>query len=664
MRSLRFLLIFGFLLGLWNVSLAQKGVITLDAYPSTSVADGRSTLTITAQIRDDHGNLVPNGTQVIFDTNLGTFRDKVVKTENGYARAVLIAGNTPGIAKIRASVLRFNAIMETDVEFVADRSLLSSARDYFEISGTETLVYAVQDKVFEATGVNKGAVFKYRDITIRADDMQVRVPAYEVRARRAILEYRGQEYPFDELYFIANRKTGYGVGTMQRMVADPENKNHSIFPVKFEPYYGALEINSRGVVPATRKIDSRNFDYANVAESISRVEAKEAVAFPRKEVQFHSANVILTGQSIMKVPLYKLPVNTYSPIVTDQIINVSNNDVAVDYPYYVGLRPGDTQLFRFKWGNRYATGTGASSGALLSYEWAWNRGDEMDGGFNVVGIGRNDWGANFRQSWMFDPGSILSFQLDAPAHRSLYATSNYSKRLGNLNMNLNGTQGLSLSGTSVRSNSLNMVLETDPIKQRSLGANLILGINATQAQLISPGATSFRQGAGVQARLVSRTTRFGPGTSLNWSYQVAQLSGHNVPAGLTQLGTLSIGMQPAPALSTNITYNFTEDGFTAPVLGRHALTMDMFYNPGRLSISGSISKALDVDRMNASSRLRLSMAKLWNVYYSYSYDQFGPDSFLDQSIILSYKLGFREIGLSYSQRTKRLGIEILGTSFN
>ena len=116
------------LVGLGMIAQAQNGVIDVEAFPSVTVADGRSTLTITARLRDNRGNLVPDGTQVIFDTTLGSFRERVVTTSDGYARAVLIAGDVPGIARVKASALQFNAIGESDVEFVGDRSLLNSAK--------------------------------------------------------------------------------------------------------------------------------------------------------------------------------------------------------------------------------------------------------------------------------------------------------------------------------------------------------------------------------------------------------------------------------------------------------------------------------------------------------------------------------------------------------
>lgn len=656
----------GLLLGLMAscAAFGQNGVVNLESYPAMSVADGRSTVTVTAQIRDDGGRLVPDGTQVIFDTNQGNFRDRVVTTSNGYARAVLVAPSLPGVARVRASALRFNAVTEIEVEFVSDRSQLSTAREYFEIEGSETLQYAVQDKVIEATGANKGAIFTYRNVTIIADDMRVRVPSYEVKARRAIMKVNGKEFAFDELYYRANRRTGFGLASIQRVVKSDGPVGVGMPPLKTVPYYGLVEVNSRGVVPTDKTVDERQFNYQNMAESVSRIEAKSAVVFPQKEVQFHSANVIVTGQSLMKTPLFKVPVNSSSPLVTEQFINVSNNDVAVNYPFYLKLGPTESQLFRFRWGNRYATGTGATGGSFIDYEWNWSQSQNADGGLSLFGLGRSDWGAGIRQNWLLDPGSALALQVDFPAHRSMFASANFSKQLGAVNGNWNASYGQSLSGNRVTSDSVSMVLEGEPIRFSSLGANLYVGLNAAQRNLHTPTVSSFNQTAGLQSRLVGKSQKIGTGASVNWSYTFGPRFQSSESLSMTHLFDVGMSAQPAPSLGVNLNYNFTEDGFTSSILGRHRLSAEAFYNPGRLSFSGAVSKALDVDQINASARMRYEVGPLWKFYYQYSYDQFGPDSFLDQSVILSYKLGFREVGLSYSQRTKRLGIEILGTSFN
>jgi hypothetical protein len=49
--------------------------------------------------------------------------------------------------------------------------------------------------------------------------------------------------------------------------------------------------------------------------------------------------------------------------------------------------------------------------------------------------------------------------------------------------------------------------------------------------------------------------------------------------------------------------------------------------------------------------------------WEYFWDDFDAQDYVDQTFILGYRLGFREIGMSYSGRTRRVGLEILGARF-
>jgi hypothetical protein len=94
------------------------------------------------------------------------------------------------------------------------------------------------------------------------------------------------------------------------------------------------------------------------------------------------------------------------------------------------------------------------------------------------------------------------------------------------------------------------------------------------------------------------------------------------------------------------------------------LTSEAVYSAGAFNLRGSLAQALDADRTSAQLGLDYRLGSLWRVSYNYSLDRYDGGSFLDQSIVLGYRLGFREIGVSYSARTKRLGLELLGTRFN
>src|SRR5687768_4123119 len=116
MRSLK-LFISVLALALTGIALASTGVIKLTTYPAISVADARSTVTVTAEVRDLNGRLVPNGTQVLFEASMGNFREGLVSTVNGFARATLVSGSTAGIATVTASAIALNAKSTVEIEY-------------------------------------------------------------------------------------------------------------------------------------------------------------------------------------------------------------------------------------------------------------------------------------------------------------------------------------------------------------------------------------------------------------------------------------------------------------------------------------------------------------------------------------------------------------------
>src|SRR5688572_29335276 len=136
--------------------------IRLSTFPSAAVADNRSTITVTAEVRDLNGRHVPNGTEVVFVANPGEFQESVVKTVDGYARAVYVAGAIPGMVKITASSYAFGATSQIELELVSDRSLLSSANEYIEVVAPQYLMYSMDLRLLGAAGPNKGVYLRYK----------------------------------------------------------------------------------------------------------------------------------------------------------------------------------------------------------------------------------------------------------------------------------------------------------------------------------------------------------------------------------------------------------------------------------------------------------------------------------------------------------------------
>lgn len=646
------------------IAAASTGSIQLTAFPGVSVADGRSTITVSAEVRDNSGNLVPDGTQVVFETTLGTFRETVVTTQNGFARAILVAGSIPGEAKVRAGALKFGAMASLDLLFVADRSLLSSANDYVEVVAPRAMAYSLEEKVLQANGEDRGVHLRYKDIVIDADDIELIVPNYEVRARNARLTMGEKTWEVDRLFMRLNQRKGSAYVTVREPFYRFSRSWIIAVPIEGErERQVSMELVPTGMKPLEVMMPAAQYEFKDISLSLTIIEAKKAVAYPARQVDFYRANVIVGEQSIMKVPLFRASTQPQSPIITEQFVNVSNNDLAINYPYYLDLRPGQMSLLRLRYGSSVGSGVGRTGGTYLDYEFNWNQGADMDGGLRVSGLARKDWGVGMRQMWRPSPTTTFSAQLDFPAHRSMFANVNLSNDFDGFNANLNASHGQSIEGMRFRNNQYSMIIEKDPIYISNV-ARLFLGVNGQQTNFISPTTDTTQQRLGMRARFIGNSMRLGSGQSLNLSYVVGHYSGTHLTSPFTHQATMSLTTAFRNGLYLQTNYDYVLDGITDAALGQHRLSSEAYYSQGAYSLHGFVAKSLDVQRLNASVQLNYRASTLWRINYGYYLDQYIGDTYLDQTVILAYRIGFREIGLSYSARRNRLGLEILGTTFN
>ncbi len=108
--------------------------VTVEADPTSVVADGVSTSTITATVTDQQSRPVADGTVVTFTTSLGSLPASpyIATTSNGVATAVLTVGTSTGQAIVTADA--GTAQGQTTVQF------RPGALAYFDLSGYPLLV--------------------------------------------------------------------------------------------------------------------------------------------------------------------------------------------------------------------------------------------------------------------------------------------------------------------------------------------------------------------------------------------------------------------------------------------------------------------------------------------------------------------------------------------
>lgn len=661
----RFVACFG-AFGLAALTGAQSGTVSLSAFPNVALADGRTPILVTAEVRDSRGGLVPDGTQVVFDASLGTFRESIVSTVDGQARAVLIASGLPGTSVITASAVAFNSTSNLEIEFVADRESLSSARDFIEVVSRRQLSYVPEKQIIAASAPQRGVTIRFRDIVIEADDAQVKVPEYEVVARNAKVQFGGRENEFRELNFRLDARRGLGVGTFVAETSRLRAQGPFVWlERKPRERVGVVEVKALGIFEQRGLVDPRTFWFQDLSEAVTVIHARKIVALPRRQLQFHRADLEVGGVTVMRLPLFQLSSTHTAPVVTDSFLNVTQNQLTIDYPYYLSLAPGFSSLLRLRTGTRYGQGLGAASGTFLDYELHWNRGSDLDGSLVVSGLGRSDWGLRARQYLRLDADSTLNAQVDLPAHRSLFGSVNVDRSLGDFQASLSADWGESLRGAAFRNRRIEAVFERRPIAISGLPLRLSYGLALSESGYETNSFRRSDRSASARVRLQTSPLAIGRGASLSSSLLVSgRARGSAKGPRLTTLASTTLATQLVPNWSVVFGYEFLDDGFDASLLGRHRLSVQSFFADGRLSWSAFFAKSADIDRMNFFVDGTYRLSPLWRLSASHSLDRFAGRQYETTGVLLGYRVGFREIGLSYSTRTRRIGFEFLGTAID
>jgi hypothetical protein len=643
---------------------AEQGLIRLTVSPTLSVADGRSTVTVSAEVRDSSGRSVKDGTQVVFATTLGNFRDEVVPVIGGYARAILVAGSTPGIAKISASAITLNATTVQEFEFVANREMLSAAKEYVDIESPQVLRYNVDLRIIGAASENKGVILRYRDIEIKADDLQLNVPTFEVKAKKATLRIGKTTTDFDELYIRLNFRKGFGTTTYQA-------SDHILIPFgqsvhieqRQRSRFGLMTVRSTGISEPDSSVDAKLLSFDDISAATSCVQAKRAIAFPRKEIQFHHASILVGDATVMKVPLYSIGINS-SALVTEQIVSVNDNQIAINYPYYLSLEPGFSSLLRFRTGESYGRGFTANRGAFLDYEMTWSHGENSEGGLTYNGIGRSDWGFGVHQSLRPDDRTNAYLQADISQGKSVFGALNVSRSYNGFNASLSGSSSHTITGLSYSNQQMAMNLEKNPTKVGSLPIRLYYGLTATAMESNSVGLNASQSGFGLRGRMQLLPQIIDSSTNFSATVTATSLTGRNTNGGLGVLATATLTRQLGQQASTILTYDFADDGYSSSLLGRHRLSTQLFYGSGPVSFAGVYQRSLDMDRSSIMLDGGYRLSGLWRMSCYYTIDRYLTQSFEDYNFVLGYRLGIRDIGLVFSGRTQKIGFQILGASFN
>lgn len=644
-----------------------NGTLRVSAYPNVGVADSRSSLTITAEIRDASGRPVPDGAPVLFQSTLGSFREDTVTTSNGYARAIFVAGSIPGTAHITVVCNAIGGISNFDLELLSDRNLLSSAREYAELVSAGNLLMSYDKLTLAASSPSQGVSVRFQGTSITADDLQIEPNKLEVKARKANLTFNGKTTYYSELEYNLKARNGYGVTLVQykRPVAvTGAGKGFGVINEDAQRL-GTVRVTSKGAEPLEGALPPDIFKFADLSQSLSEVSAKKALIYPNREVQFQKAELLVSGSRLMKMPLFQVKLDGgQTPIFGDSLVNIANNKPSINYPQYLSLKPGETSLLRFHTGDQYGRGFSTNNGAFLDYELNWNKGSDSEGGLVLGGLGRRDWTLSSHHFLKTGPSSSLNLLFDSPSARAAFASAGFTQGFHGYQTSLNLSSNRNLRGDKLVDQNASFIIEKDPVALGKLPIKMFLGATATSSQLTNNTDQLSQTTAGLRLRSQLDQQHINRATTFDSAVTFSKLAGHNSKSGLGIVGNMALRSRLTRRAFVSLGYDYVDDGLHSVLTGKQRLSAQASYSDGRVTMSGFASRGLDSVISNEQLDFSYNFAGLWRLGYSQTVDRYSQGNFFDYNAILSYRYGIREFGLTYSRRTNHFGFQLLGSSFN
>jgi len=185
--------------------------IRLSASPSILLSDGKSVALVSAEVRDEKGNLVPDGTQVQFSASLGVLRDTVVATSAGIARTQITSSSLPGLATITATLPGATAFGEVRITFTDDPEMLKQRSNTFLFLSAQYLAYSADWRCIEAVSSQQQAEIVLGGLRLQARSYQYKLDDEVVVAEDALLSRGKRQLSVQRLRYYPRRDEGQAV---------------------------------------------------------------------------------------------------------------------------------------------------------------------------------------------------------------------------------------------------------------------------------------------------------------------------------------------------------------------------------------------------------------------------------------------------------------------
>lgn len=640
MRKVVFLILLVLLLS-YPAGVDSAGLATsvyLSANPDTIIADGKGIATISAEIRDSDGNLVPDGTLVSFSSSLGTIQSSV-STNAGVARARLSGGTVTGTAAVSAWVTQGGAVGQVKVELLAPGTEISR-QSFITIASDSYLVYDPGRMIIQASG---GATAIHRGLTIKADEVEFDLQLGTIKCRRSAggetikLSRGGKSIQTCALYYRVEDMKG-------KAIIEAESGN-----MERVSFRGADLV----VEPETDDVSQTAFTFADLSASEVLMKASSITVRPKDEIHFRRAQVYVDGKRVLSVPLHVLELNS-SKSQSSQYVGWGANGLKVDVPLYYSLSPSSTGAFHVRRGQQSGWGfySGNSGWSLdLVQDYTTDAGGE--GNFELNRVTSGDWGANWHFNQQFDSGSRMYSYLSFPAHKDLFGMINLSKSLSKSSL------GLNIYGNKYRdqTGSVSTDLYLQSLPKSIIGGAVNYVLLGRTSYATGNDAGNDGVGAGVQMQVYGKPVSFSKRAGLANSLTIGQDWG-GARSGFSLLGNSAFNYRMGNTGNFGLVYSYTRDPSYTSLFGRHRLSANIMYAPSeRWQARVFSTQMLDTSQSSTFADISYRLRPTWKLNLLQTFQSYDMYDYSDTEIALSKEIQDHEMMLIWSKSRNKFRVE-------
>jgi hypothetical protein len=612
--------------------------IYLRANPDSIIADGKSVTTITAEIRDSSGSLVPDGTQVSFSSSLGNI-PTVATTTAGVARVRLTSDTTTGTAQVSAWVTEGGAVAQTKVELLAPGTEIPR-QSFISIASKSYLVYDPALMVVYASG---GVTISHRGLSIDAEEAQFDLKMGAIKCRRGS---NGEP--------ITLTRGGKSLQVMLFCYQTRDMKGKAVT----EGESGKIEhINIRGadlaVEPDVEDTPQSVYDFVDLSESTALVKASSMTVRPGKDIHFRRAQIYVEGQRMISVPLHVMNFDD-SQSQTSRYVGWGVNGLRVDLPFYYSLSPNSTGSLHLLRGQSGGWGFYSNAGWSLDLVEDYTTASGGQGTFALNRMLWSDWGAHWNHSQEFDSGDRIYSYLEFPAHKDVFGSMNYSKQLSKASL------GLNVYGNKYQNNpgSVSTDLFLQSIPKPIAGGNVNLAILSRLSYLSGKDLVGEGWGTGLQLQLYSRPFALSKQSGVNSSLSLGHDWG-GTSSGFTVLGNTSYNYRLGQSGNFGLIYSYIQGPNYPSLYGKHRLSANFIYSPSQRWRAHLFSTyMLDADSSSTRADVSYRITPSWRLSV---YQQFQSSTYQTLNGVVSNNFSDTEIALG--RRIREHEVSLLWSKF-